>query len=131
MDPVTQASIGAAAAALMCRRGETRRALLLGALAGAAPDIDVLIRSETDPLLALQYHRHFTHSLFIAPFIGLLVAVLFKLAFFWKAWAYGRLALFGVSGALTHGLIDACTAMEPCSTGLLANTVNLGMLYRS
>ena len=45
---------------------------MLGALAGAAPDLDVLIRSETDPLLALQYHRHFTHALLIAPLIGLL-----------------------------------------------------------
>lgn len=110
MDPLTQASIGAAAAAVVCRRSETRRALLLGALAGAAPDLDVLIRSDTDPLLALQYHRHFTHSLWIAPIIGLIVAALFRGLFFWKSWAYRRLALFGVAGALTHGLIDACTS---------------------
>lgn len=110
MDPLTQASIGAAAAAIVCRRPETRRALLLGALAGAAPDLDVLIRSESDPLLALQYHRHFTHSIWIAPLIGLLVAALFKGLFFWKPWPYRRLALFGVAGALTHGLIDACTS---------------------
>ena len=110
MDPLTQASIGAAAAALVCRRPETRRALLLGALAGAAPDLDVLIRSEVDPLLALEYHRHFTHSLWIAPIIALMVAALFKGLFFWKHWPYSRLALFAVVGTLTHGLIDACTS---------------------
>jgi inner membrane protein len=110
MDPLTQATIGAAAAALVCRKAETRHALLLGALAGAAPDLDVLIRSESDPLLALQYHRHFTHALIVAPLIGLLVAALFKGLFFWKHWPYRRLALFGVVGALTHGLIDACTS---------------------
>lgn len=110
MDPLTQATIGAAAAAMVCRRPETRHAVLLGALAGAAPDLDVLIRSEADPLFALEYHRHFSHSLFIAPFIGLLVAALFKGLFFWKHWPYRRLALFGVAGALTHGLIDACTS---------------------
>lgn len=110
MDPLTQASIGAAAAAMVCRRPETRRAVFLGALAGAAPDLDVLIRSETDPLLALEYHRHFTHSIFMAPFIGLLVAGLTKGLFFWKPWPFRRLALFGVMGALTHGLIDACTS---------------------
>ncbi|MEC7287656.1 MAG: metal-dependent hydrolase [Verrucomicrobiota bacterium] len=110
MDPLTQASIGAAAAAIVCRKAETRHALLLGALAGAAPDLDVLIRSETDPLLALQYHRHFTHALLIAPLIGLLVAVLFKGLFFWKHYRYRRLALFGMMGAITHGLIDACTS---------------------
>ena len=110
MDPLTQASIGAAAAAIVCRKAETRHALLLGALAGAAPDLDVLIRSETDPLLALQYHRHFTHALLIAPLIGLLVAALFKRLFFWKHYRYRRLALFGMMGAITHGLIDACTS---------------------
>jgi inner membrane protein len=110
VDPLTQASIGAAAAAIVCRKAETRHALLLGALAGAAPDLDVLIRSETDPLLALQYHRHFTHALLIAPLIGLLVAALFKRLFFWKHYRYRRLALFGMMGAITHGLIDACTS---------------------
>jgi inner membrane protein len=83
---------------------------LLGALAGAAPDLDALIRSEADPLLALEYHRHFTHSIFIAPLIGLLVAGLFKGLFFRKSWPFRRLALFGVAGALTHGLLDACTS---------------------
>ena len=110
MDPLTQASIGAAAAAIVCRKAETRHALLLGALAGSAPDLDVLIRSETDPLLALQYHRHFTHALLIAPLIGLLVAALFKGLFFWKHFRYRRLLLFGMMGAITHGLIDACTS---------------------
>ena len=110
MDPLTQASIGAAAAAIVCRKAETRHALLLGALAGAAPDLDVLIRSETDPLLALQYHRHFTHALLIAPLIGLLVSALFKGLLFWKHYTYRRLALFGMMGAITHGLIDACTS---------------------
>ena len=110
MDPLTQASIGAAAAAIACRKAETRHALLLGALAGAAPDLDVLIRSEADPLLSLQYHRHFTHALLIAPLIGMLVAALFKGFFFWKHYPYRRLALFGMVGAITHGLIDACTS---------------------
>ncbi len=110
MDPLTQASIGAATAAIVCQKVETRQALLVGALAGAAPDLDVLIRSETDPLLALQYHRHFSHALFIAPLIGLLVAVLFKGLFFWKHYPYRRLALFGITGAITHGLIDSCTS---------------------
>jgi inner membrane protein len=110
MDPLTQASVGAAVAAMLARRSETRWAVLLGALAGAAPDLDVLIQSESDPLLALEFHRHFTHSLFIAPFIGLLVAGLCKGLFYWKHWPYARMALFSVTGALTHGLIDASTS---------------------
>lgn len=110
MDPVTQMSIGAAAAALVARRSDMRLAVVVGALAGGAPDLDVLIRSDSDPLLTLQYHRHFTHSLVIAPLIGLIVAGLFRALFFWKDWPFRRIAAFGVLGALTHGPIDACTS---------------------
>jgi len=110
MDPVTQMSIGAAAAALVARRSDMRLAVVVGALAGGAPDLDVLIRSESDPLLSLQFHRHFTHAIIVAPLIGLLVAGLFRGLFFWKEWPFRRLAIFGVLGALTHGLIDACTS---------------------
>ena len=110
MDPLTQMSVGAAAAALVSKRGDARLALVVGALAGGAPDLDVLIRSDADPLLALEYHRHFTHALIMAPLIGFAVAGLFKIIFFWKRWPLKSLALFGVIGSMTHGMIDACTS---------------------
>jgi inner membrane protein len=110
MDPLTQVSLGAAAGAALSRRPELRRALLVGAVAGGLPDLDVLIRSETDPLLALEFHRHFTHALLAAPIIGLIAAGLVRALFFWKDWSFRRLAIFGMGGALTHGLIDTCTS---------------------
>jgi inner membrane protein len=110
MDPLTQASLGAAAAAVFSCRTNVRRAIVVGALAGAAPDLDVFIRSDSDPMLALEYHRHFTHAILFAPIIGLIVAGLFKAVFFWKEWRYQELALFAVVGALTHGALDACTS---------------------
>lgn len=110
MDPLTQASLGAAAAVLCSRKDNVRLAVIVGALAGAAPDLDVLIRSESDPLLSLEYHRHFTHALLSAPIIGLIVAGLYKLIFRWEWLKFRELATFGVAGALTHGLLDACTS---------------------
>lgn len=110
MDPLTQASVGAAAAALFSKRENVRLAVTVGALAGMAPDLDVLIRSDADPLLALQYHRHFTHSIFLAPLIGLIVAGLWKLLFFWRKQPFKDLVTFAIAGALTHGVIDACTS---------------------
>jgi len=110
MDPLTQASVGAAAAALFSKRGNVRLALTVGALAGMAPDVDVFIRSDADPLLALQYHRHFTHSIFLAPLIGLIVAGVWKALFFRRKQPFKDLATFAVAGALTHGAIDACTS---------------------
>lgn len=110
MDPLTQATLGAAAAATICRSPETRHAIVIGALAAAAPDLDVMIRSDTDPLLVLEYHRHFTHSIFIAPFIGFIVAALYKVLFLRKLWPFRRLLLFAVVATLTHGLLDSCTS---------------------
>ena len=110
MDPLTQATLGAAAATVVSRPNTVRRALLIGAVAGAAPDLDVFIISGEDPLLNLQYHRHFTHALIFAPVIGLLVAALFKVLFYTRRWPFRELLLFATLGALSHGLLDACTS---------------------
>jgi len=110
MDPLTQASMGAAAAVVFSRASTVRTAVAVGALAGAAPDLDVLIRSSTDPLLALEYHRHFSHSLLMAPLIGVVVAFLYRLIFRVRRIALKELITFAVAGALTHGLLDACTS---------------------
>lgn len=48
---------------------------VLGLLSGLAPDLDALIKSQSDPLLALEFHRQFTHSLFFIP-IGSLICAL-------------------------------------------------------
>jgi len=110
MDPLTQLSVGAAVAVAISPREHTRWAAILGAVAGAAPDLDVLIRSSEDPLLSLFYHRHFTHSLIFAPVIGLLIAVLFKLVFYRLHLPFKTSLLYATAGALTHGPIDACTS---------------------
>jgi len=110
VDPLTQFSVGAVAAVSLARKpAEVRHALILGALAGGAPDLDVLIRSEADPLLALEYHRHFTHALLLAPIIGALVAVLYK-PIFARRVPLRHLLLYGIAATMTHGFIDACTS---------------------
>ncbi|NBV42207.1 metal-dependent hydrolase, partial [bacterium] len=52
-----QGLLGAAAAQSVVRPEDQRPAFWLGLLGGMAPDLDVLIRSDIDPLLALQFHR--------------------------------------------------------------------------
>lgn len=80
-----------------------------GALAGLAPDLDILIRSNTDPLLYLEYHRQFSHSLVFIPVGAALVALL--LWPFLKRWLeFHRLYLACLLGYTTHGLLDACTS---------------------
>ena len=83
MDPLSQASLGASlsqsfATGKTCSGKSTLfSALVIGVLAGMAPDLDVFIRSAEDPLLFLEYHRQFTHSLVFIPFGALLCALVF------------------------------------------------------
>ena len=110
MDPFTQAGLGAAIAASLSKGTCTRTAIVVGALAGAAPDLDIFIRSDQDPLLSLEYHRHFSHSLLVAPLIGVAVAFLYHLIFSRGKVPLLQLMVFGTAGATTHGLLDACTS---------------------
>lgn len=112
MDPLTQGALGAAAA-MSLASDDLRRALVVGFLAGMAPDLDVLIRSETDPLLFLDYHRHFTHALAFVPVGGLLVGLAVHGLDRLRRRGAHRLrdtVLFATVGWGTHGLLDACTS---------------------
>ena len=73
MDIVTQSILGAAAAQSVAKKEHVRLATLIGLVSGVIADADVFIRSSSDPLLVLEFHRHFTHSIFFIP-IGALVA---------------------------------------------------------
>ena len=109
MDPISQAVLGAAGAEALARPRQVAVAGLLGALAGMAPDLDVLIRSSTDPLLFLEYHRQFTHSLAFIPIgAALCTAILYP---FVRKWCRaGEAYLYCLLGYATHGLLDACTS---------------------
>ena len=75
MDPITQGTVGAAFAQSTARKNNILRIALIGFLAGLAPDLDVLIQSSDDPIIFLEYHRQFSHSLFFIPFGSLLVTL--------------------------------------------------------
>lgn len=111
MDPLSQGALGAAATlSIWGNDKRLPKAVVgwLGALSAMAPDLDVLIRSSRDSLLAIEYHRHFTHSLSFVP-VGASIALLpwlfrrdirseLKLAF-----------LISFVGYLTHAPLDCAT----------------------
>ncbi|QFU76211.1 metal-dependent hydrolase [Halioglobus maricola] len=110
MDPLTQGTLGAALPQSFSRQVHTGAAGLLGFLAGMAPDLDVLIRSAEDPLLFLEYHRQFTHSLVFIPLGGAICAlVLHGLLGRRRGLAFHQTWLFCTLGYATHALLDACT----------------------
>tara|TARA_B100000524_G_scaffold91559_1_gene43080 strand:+ start:701 stop:1711 length:1011 start_codon:yes stop_codon:yes gene_type:complete len=109
LDPVSQGAFGAIFAQTISNKKKLIAGSILGCLAGLAPDLDVLIRSNSDPLLKLEFHRQFTHSLFFIPF-GALIITLTTRFFFKKYLSFKEAYLFCLFGYATHGLLDACTS---------------------
>ncbi len=109
MDPISQGTVGAAFAQSSANKKNILRIGIIGFLAGLAPDLDVLIRSSNDPILFLEYHRQFSHSLFFIPFGSLIVALLiFPLVK--GSMGFKTVYLASFLGYATHGLLDACTS---------------------
>jgi inner membrane protein len=109
MDIVTQGVLGAALAATAAPPRELRAAALVGLAAGMLADADALIRSANDPLLTLEYHRHFSHALAFVPLGALLAAVLLWPLLRTRL-AFRRLYLYSFLGYCLSGFLDACTS---------------------
>ena len=110
MDPITQGVVGASAALATSTQKHAKAAALLGLLGGMAPDLDVLIRSDHDPLLFLEFHRQFTHSLLFSPIGGLSVAlILFALLGRRLPLSFKQYFVYCTLGYATHAMLDACT----------------------
>lgn len=113
MDPISQGVFGATAAAVAVRcagdKELLRPALAAGFVSGLAADLDIFIRSSRDPLLALEYHRHFTHALAFIPLGALLCALVFY-PFAKSKLSFMRLFYFCMMGYGSHGFLDACTS---------------------
>ena len=109
MDPISQGTVGAAFAQSTANKTNIIKIGIIGFLAGLAPDLDVFIRSSTDPILSLEYHRQFTHSLFFIPFGALIVTlVIFPLVK--KSLSLKTVYVASFFGYTTHGFLDACTS---------------------
>ena len=109
MDPISQGTVGAAFAQSSANKHNIVKISVIGFIAGLAPDLDVLIRSSTDPILSLEYHRQFTHSLIFVP-LGALIVTLLLYPLFRKSISLKTVYLASFLGYATHGLLDACTS---------------------
>lgn len=150
MDIVTQGLLGSVAAQAGARPAQARVAALAGFVSALLADADILIRSSDDPLLVLEYHRHFTHALVFIP-LGALLATLLLAP--WLAKRLGWLQLYGYAllGYATAGVLDACTSygthllwpfsdtpvawsiiaiIDPVFSSILLVTLALGWHYR-
>jgi inner membrane protein len=88
-----------------------RTAAAAGGGAALLPDADIFIRSASDPLLAIEMHRGFTHALPFVPIGAAAVAALWLVRPAWRhvprwlsLWACAMLAY------ASHTLLDAATS---------------------
>jgi inner membrane protein len=109
MDPISHAVLGASLGYAVFGRKLGRAAAAACGLAAFVPDADIFIRSDSDPLLAVEYHRHFTHSLLFAPFGAAAVAALWFLRERWRAQRF-LLWQCCLLGYVSHCLLDAATS---------------------
>ena len=114
MDIITQGLLGgllAQSAAKTDKSGkdEKKRATVVGAFAGLLADADILISSSSDPLLNIEYHRHFSHSLLFIP-IGAAIACLLLWPFMRRHLSIQRLYIYSLLGYSMSGILDASTS---------------------
>ncbi len=107
MDSITQIALGAAVGEAVLGKKIGNKAMVLGAIAGTIPDLDVAASYFTDTVTALEIHRGFTHSIVFAVSFGLLFGWLLSL---WdKRASIKEWSLFWFLCFVTHPLLDAHT----------------------
>jgi len=112
MDILTHGLLGGTLALSCSRKDEARPAATVGFMAALLADADALIQSSADPLLTLEYHRQFTHSLIFIPVGALLVALILwpALRKFGQPLGFRRIYFYALLGCATSGFLDACTS---------------------
>jgi len=110
LDPLSQGVIGAVAAQQTVKHKHFLIATILGFLSGMSADLDIFIRSSEDPMLYLEFHRQFTHSLLFIPIGGLICALFFYYFFLQKKdISFKQTYVYTTIGYATHGFLDSCT----------------------
>lgn len=118
MDSITQIVLGAAVGEVILGKRIGNKGMLLGAIAGTIPDLDVLTSLfNEDPIFRLRMHRAYSHSMFTHFLLAL------PLAWLSQKWIMGRETKnspkiplgfsrwywFWFLGLFTHAVLDCFT----------------------
>ncbi len=109
MDLLTQGVLGGTLALAVANKKEARMAAVTGFATALLADADILISASDDPLLNVEFHRHFTHALIFIP-VGALVAALMLWPLLRKGLGFKKIYWYALLGYATSGLLDACTS---------------------
>ena len=110
MDSLTQIVLGASVAEATLGKKIGNKAIVLGAIAGTIPDLDIVTRFFVDDLTASVMHRGFSHSL-IFPFVAapILAWVLKKIYSSYTDVSFNDWFKMFFLAIITHPLLDAQT----------------------
>lgn len=108
MDSLTQALLGAATFSVVKNRTIGKASIVIGAIAGTLPDLDVLLSPFFNEVAFLTIHRSFSHSILFTVLLSALLAVIFHIGYkkkyqLLKWYIAFFLALF------THAILDCFT----------------------
>ena len=110
MDSLTQIVLGASVAEATLGKKIGNKAIVLGAIAGTIPDLDIVTRFFVDDLTASVMHRGFSHSL-IFPFVAALILawILKKIYSSYTHVSFNDWFKMFFLAIITHPLLDAQT----------------------
>lgn len=109
MDPITHGLVGAAATQSLADKKKIRPVAITGFISAMVADLDYFIHNPADPLLTIEIHRQFTHSLVFIP-VGALAASLLLWWMMKKYMPFRELYLFSLISYGTAGLMDTFTS---------------------
>lgn len=109
MDSLTQIVLGAAVGEAVLGRKLGNRAMLLGAIGGTLPDLDIIYNFfNDDPIRQLEVHRSYSHSMFTHLVLAWPLAWISRKKSDFSI-SHGRWYLFWFLALFTHALLDCCT----------------------
>lgn len=109
MDPVTHGLIGASASQSVVSKEQLRPAAIIGLISAMLADLDVFITDPADPLLNIELHRQFSHSLIFIP-VGALITAGLLWYFFRNKMSFKKIYALSFLGYATAGIADTFTS---------------------
>lgn len=108
MDSLTQGLLGAATFAIVKNKDIGRKSLLIGAMAGTIPDLDVLLSPFFSDIEFLTVHRSISHSIIFAIGLSFLLGEIFH-RIYKKQQSRHKWNFAFFLAIFTHSLLDWCT----------------------
>lgn len=108
MDSLTQGLLGAATFALVKDKEIGKKSLIIGAVAGTIPDLDVFLAPLFDDIEFLTVHRSVSHSVGLAIVLSFLLGEIFYRYYKKKQTRFSWNIAFFLA-IMTHSLLDWCT----------------------